>query len=264
MGGGYETGRLGSYRIDCYNPVNNTWSSPINTPCCYFALTALNNNLLVVGGLDKVYTSSCQIFTIDPGQTQLKNYTEMITARSLATVAGYQGILIIAGGKSNGKILCSTEIFDSGNREWYTTKDLPQPHYWLQSVIVDNMVYLLGGFSKDYVNSSTVFAASLDTVLKHQLNWSAFQDTPWCCSAPVSVHGTHLLIVGGSKKFESQATSDVYKLDKVNQRWEAIGHIPSVRKSSAAVSTADDRVIVIGGLNHKRKFVNTVWIGNLQ
>ena len=89
------------------------------------------------------------------------------------------------------------------------------------------------------------------------------QDTPWCCSAPVSVHDTHLLIVGGYKKIgnEYTCTSDVYKLYKVTHSWEAIGHIPSAKMLSAAVGTADNRVIVIGGKN-KREDTNTVWIGS--
>ena len=59
-------------------------------------------------------------------------------------------------------------------------------------------------------------------------------------------------------------TSDVYKLNKVSHSWEAIGHIPSARSSSAAVSTADNRVIVIGGWNDKGEYTNTVWIGSCE
>ena len=57
MGGGHESneyGVEGSYTINCYDPVKNLWRfSPINTPYCYFAMTKLNNNLLIAGGLDK-------------------------------------------------------------------------------------------------------------------------------------------------------------------------------------------------------------------
>ena len=144
------------------------------------------------------------------------------------------------------------------------TNDLPQPHSWLRSVIVDNILYLLGGVNKDGNYSPVVFTAPLDTLSRHQLKWDTLQDTPWCCSAPVSVYGTHLLIVGGVKKIGDKytCTSDVYKLNKVSHSWEAIGHIPSAISSSAAVSTADNRVIVIGGLNDKGEYTNTVWIGS--
>ena len=262
VGGGTETGWKSSYIINCYDPVNNSWSSPINTPYCLFAMTTLNSKLLIAGGQDKSYNST-NILTMDAGQ--LKNYTKMITARSYSTATGHQGMLIITGGMDDkGNTLSSTELFDSSNGRWYVTNDLPQPHYLLQSVIVDNMLYLLGGSNKDGYYSLAVFTAPLDTLSRHHLKWNTHQDTPCCASASVSVYGTHLLIVGGVKVIGDKytRTSDVYKLNKVNHSWEAIGHIPSARNASAAVSTADNRVIVIGGVNDKGEVTNTVWIGS--
>ena len=261
VGGGIDTGGS-SFIINCYDPVNNSWSSPINTPYCHFAMTTLNDNLLIAGGEDESYKRTNQILTMDAGQ--LKNYTKMITARSSATATGHQGMLIITGGQDdNRKILSSNELFDSSNGQWYVTSDLPQPHYLLKSVIVDNILYLLGGNNKDG-DSPAVFTAPLDTQSRHQLKWNTLQDTPRCRSAPVSVYGTHLLIVGGVKRigYKYTRTSDVYKLNKVSHSWEAIGHIPSARSRLAAVSTADNRVIVIGGQNDKGEYTNTVCIGS--
>ena len=145
MGGGYGAGV--SFTINSYDLVNNSWSSPINTPYCDFAMTTLNNKLLTAGGYDKSYKRTNQILTMDAGQ--LKNYTKMITARSHATAAGHQGMLIITGGKDdNAMTLSSTELFDSNNGQWYRCRDLPQPHLSLTSVVVDNILYLLGGTNK--------------------------------------------------------------------------------------------------------------------
>ena len=260
VGGGYEAGLGGSYIIICYDPVKNSWSSPINTPYCHFAMTKLNNKLLIAGGDDKSYKVTNQILTMDDGQ--LKNYTKMTTARSEATAAGHQGMLIITGGYDKNKILSSTELFDSTNGQWYTCSDLPQPHTCLQSVIVDSIFYLLGGINEHFYYSQAVFTAPLNTLSRHKLKWNTQQDTPWCRSAPVSVSGKHLLIVGGRK--ELTRTSHVHKLNKVNCKWEAIGHIPSARESSAAVSTADNRVIVIGGYDDEVEYTNTVWIGSCE
>ena len=260
VGGGYEAGGQVSHTINCYDAVKNSWSSTINTPYRFFAMTKLNNKLLITGGRDKSYKVTNKILTMDDGQ--LKNYIKMTTARSHATAAGQQEMLIITGGLDDkNKELSSTELFDSTNGQWYTCSDLPQPHYWLQSVIVDNILYLLGGFNKDGI-SPAVFTAPLDNLSRHQLKWNTLRDTPWCQSAPVSVYGTQLLIVGGRKGFT--CTSDVHKLNKVSHNWEAIGHIPSARYSSAAVSTADNRVIVIGGYNDKGEKSNTVLIGSCE
>ena len=268
VGGGYKVGVLyGSllYNINCYDPVNTSWRSPINTPPYgHFAMTTLNNTLLTAGGEDKSRKRTNQILTMDAGQ--LKNYTKMTIARSRATATGHQGMLIITGGLDDkGNKLSSTELFDSNNGQWYICSDLPRPHYQLQSAIVDNILYLLGGVNKDDWYSPAVFTAPLDTLSRHQLNWKTYQDTPWYLSAPVSVHGTHLLIVGGFKIIggKSTTTSDVYKLNKVSHSWEAIGHIPSARYSAAVVSTAD-KVIVIGGRSDEGQLTNTVWIGSCE
>ena len=120
-------------------------------------------------------------------------------------------------------------------------------------MIVDNVLYLFRGFNKDGSYSTAVFTAPLDTLSTLQLKWNTHQNTPWGFSAPVSVNGTHLLIVGGYRDTWGKVTftSDIHKFNKVSHSWEVIGHIPSARYRSAAVSTADNRVIVIGGKNDK-------------
>ena len=55
VGGGSETRVGASYTINCYDPLKNSWSSTVNTPYCYFAMTTLNNKLLIAGGEDKSY-----------------------------------------------------------------------------------------------------------------------------------------------------------------------------------------------------------------
>ena len=196
IGGGNEAGGW-SYRIDVYNPTNNSWSpSPINTPYHYFAMSTLNNQLITAGGKDKSYKVTNKIFSLDGDH--LKEYARMITPRCLATAAGHEGTLIITGGTDDQyKTLATTELFDSNTKgwfstgQWYTISNLPLPHYSLHSVIVDNTLYLLGGDNQDGV-SPAVFTVPLDTLSSHQLKWSSQQDTPWCRSAPVSIQGRHL------------------------------------------------------------------------
>ena len=265
VGSGNEAGVGLSYNIDCYDPVNNSWGPPINTPNREFAMTALNNRLVIAGGQNKHFKRTNQLFIMVTGQ--LKYYTNMSTARSYAAATGHQGMLIITGGlDDNGKELSSTELLDTNNGQWYKCDDIPQPYHLLQSVIVDNILYLLGGRNKYYYDSPAVFTAPLNTLSRHQLKWSTNQDTPWCRSTPVGLNGTHLLILGGNKKIGHQftRTSDISKLDKVTHSWKDMGNIPSARSSSAAVSTTYNRVIVIGGVNDKGDTTNTVWIGSCE
>ena len=267
VGGASQSGSIRkcipSHTIDCYDPIKNLWSSPIHTPYSYFAMTVLNDNLLIAGGQDRNKKGTKLILKLDAGL--FENYTEMITARTLATAVGHQGMLIIAGGMDNScKEISYTDLFDSNNGQWYTCMDLPQPHCELQSVIVDNILYLVGGYKKDLTSSRAVFTAPLDTLSQHQLKWNTHQDTPWCWPAPMSVHDTHLLIVGGINwgVYQDVCTTDICKLNKISHEWEVIGNIPSKTYSSVAVSTADNKIIVIGGWNNRRQVTNVVWIGS--
>ena len=258
VGGGFTYESKESYIIYCYDPFNNSWSSPINTPYHHFAMTALNNKLLIAGGMDKKDKTDHQVSTVHADQ--IKNYTKMITPRLQCSATGHQGMLIITGGFGDkGKILSSTELFDSIYGHWYMCNDLPQPHFSLRSVVVDNILYLLGGCSEDGA-SRAVFTAPLATLsITHQLKWNAQQDVPCSLSAPVSVRGIDLLLIGGDTNGE--CASNLYQLNKVNHSWKPIGSIPSGRHSSAAAAMADNRIIVIGGQNDEKRCTDTVWIG---
>jgi len=260
IGGGYEVGRP-LYRIDVYTPANNSWSPSINTTYYYFSMTTLNNQLITAGGRDRSDKVTNKIFSLDGDH--LKEYTRMITPRWLTTAAGHKGTMIITGGRDDQyRKLSTTELFDSNTGQWYTTSNLPLPHSGLHSVIIDNILYLLGGSKQDGM-SPVVFSAPLDTLSSHQLKWSLQQDTPWCHSVPVSIQGRHLLTVGGVKKIGSSyvCTSNIHMFNKV---WEFIGQIPSARSVPAVVSIADNKIVVVGGYDNKVHCTNTVWIGSCE
>jgi len=263
-----------SFRIDVYNPATNSWRThPISTPYGYYSMTTLSNHLIIAGGRDKnCLQVTNEIFLLC--NNQLNSYTRMITPRCYATAAGYQEKLIIAGGVGDHryKPLAATELFDSTTGQWYNSGDLPLPQFKVQSVIVNNMLYVLGGINSGghYTTggnySLSVFTASLDDLSNHQLKWNSHQDAPWCCSVPFSVQGRHLLVLGGLKNvgYQYVCTGNIYKYNKASDSWEVIGQIPSPRSGLAAVSIFDSNIVVFGGQNYKRQHTNTVWIGSCE
>ena len=277
MGGGCETKFTSSHSINCYDPDKDSWNS-INIDYRDFAMTILDNKLVIAGGhVKKSGKKTKKIQTLNAAN-QLEDYNnlKMMKARSHATAAAHQEILIVTGGKGEGNpevTLSSTELLHSKNGQLVGSLDprgdLPSKCYSLKSVIVDNILYVLGGFYYGNTASKAVYTASLDTMLTQGLRWNTSNSdvTPFYASASVSVNGTHLLIVGGNITASDKLmyTDNIYKpIDnkRVNYRWEIIGHIPSARSNSAAVCTADNRVIVIGGYDDKSKITNTVWIGS--
>jgi len=181
----------------------------------------------------------------------------MITPICWPTAAGYQGTLVITGG--HYETLATAESYHSATSQWCNTSDLPLPHLELQSVIVDNVLYLIGGRQ---ISTAKVFTAPLDDLTSHQLKWSTQQNTLCYWTTPVSIQGRYLLTIGGSKG--GVVTRDIHMFNKVSHSWEVIGKIPSARFGSAVVSITSSKIVVIGSYDDRQSTSNTVWIGSCE
>ena len=81
-------------------------------------MTTWNNKLVIAGGQDASNKKTNQIFITDDGQ--LKNFSKMIAARTHATAAGYQEVIVITGGRDIYNVtLLSTEVLDSNTGQSY-------------------------------------------------------------------------------------------------------------------------------------------------
>lgn len=150
----------GNYRIDIHNPANNSWShSPVKIPIRWFAMTTLNNQVIIAAGKLRNKVTN-KVFLLD--SNQIKEYTKMIMPRYDAAAAGHQEMLIIAGGRDDqDKALVSTELFDSTTEQWYAVGHLPLPRWRLQPVIMDDILYVIGGRDQYCATSQAVFTTPL-------------------------------------------------------------------------------------------------------
>ena len=264
VGGGFEgssnNDKQYSYRLGVYNLTTNQWSpSPITTPYSWFAMTTLDDKLVIAGGTTKNGEVVKKVLVLNAGQW--KDYSEMPTARCHATAVGYHSMLIVVGGgiMVEGKVtqVSTIELLDTTNGCWYTCNNLPSPHQQLKVAIMNNKLYLLGGGDKDFKLSPQMFVASLDTLSTHQLNWQSAPNTPWCASSPVVLYNKFLLTVGGRQQ---SRTSEVNIFNPSTGQWKHLTNIPAARSGPAVVGVADN-IIVIGGTTNNNEFSNTVWIG---
>ena len=243
----------GCYRVDVYNLTTNQWNpSPIAAPFRHFAMTTLNDKLVIAGGATKSNEVIKKVLILDAGQW--RDFSEMPTARLSATAIGYYSMLIVVGGQGaliDKSTLSITELLDTINGCWYTCNNLPSPHQQMKVAIMNDKPYLLGGFDKDTKPSSEVFVASLNTLSTHQLNWQSVPNAPWCASASVVLYNKFLLTIGG---IQSQGyTAEVWVFVPSTGKWKYLTNIP------AAVGVAES-ILVIGGITNKQ-YSNTVWIG---
>ena len=250
-----------SYRLDVYNLTTNQWSpSPITTPYCFFAMTVLDDKLVIAGGKTKNDEIVKKVLVLNAGQW--KDYSEMPTARYCASAVGYHSMLIVVGGMSEVEgewtRVSTTELLDTTNGCWYTSNNLPFPNLHMKAVIMNDKLYLLGGTDEHLKHSPQVFFASLDNLSTHQWNWQSTLNTPWCMSAPVVLYNKFLLTVGG---MQQSFTSEVNVF--TTGQWEHLTNIPAARSVPAVVGVADN-IIVIGGTTNDLKHSYTVWIGLLE
>ena len=252
-----------SYRLDVYNLTTNQWNtSPITTPYCFFAMTVLDDKLVIAGGSTKNNEVVKKVLVLNTGHW--KNYSEMPTARQCATAVGYHSILIVVGGgikvDSEWTRVSTTELLDTTNGCWYTCNNLPSPQQQMKAVIMNDKLYLLSGINKDRKPSQQVFIASLDNLSTHQLNWQSAPSTPWCNSAPVVLYNKFLLTVGGFQ--EQSFTSEMNVFNPSTGQWKHLTNIPAAKSAPAVVGVADN-IIMIGGRTNDN-FSTTVWIGTLE
>ena len=260
-----------SYRLDVYNLVANRWSSPVSTPYCDFAMTVLDDKLLIVGGATKSDDVTNAILVLDAGKWS--KYSEMPTARYGAIAAAYQNILIVTGGiafiNEKWTKLSTTELLDTANGNWYICSNLPSPYCDLRTVVIKNTLYLLGG-SNQHKAVPDVLSASLSSLSTHQLTWHSISSTPWCGSAPVVLYNKYLVAIGGRNQSNvSKKTCQLCAFDMSSGVWKSIANLPQARSRLAAVGVADNKIICIGGAlsrmdNQDAEYSSVVWIGTVD
>ena len=269
VGGGINRGNRPSFKIEIYSLEKDKWKTSIDLSHCWCAMTTFNNQLIIAGGQASDFSRVTKKMFVLLENNKLQLYCRKMTRpRYKASAVGHQGTLIIVGGVTDeNKVISSTELFDSNTKQWYATNELPIPQYGLQSVVADNIVYLLGGIGQDGKASPSVFTASLDTLLSLQLKWISHQDFPWLRSAPVSIQGRHVLVMGGAKLLTDSnaftSTSSIRMFNNISDKWDVIGQMPFERRAPAA-AVVSDKIVVIGGVNYKDQVTDGVWIGSCQ
>ena len=260
VGGGNYDNKDDQYRINIYHPDINKWDDAIDTPHKGFAMTVLVDKLIIVGGVRRVSCKATnKLLVLEHGQW--KDYTQMPTARYCTSVVSHQSLMIVMGGVNTEQHkLRTTELLDNTTGQWFTCDDLPRPLACLQSVIVGDILYILGGVGDDGKDSKPVYAAPLDSLSSHQLKWQQLTDTLLSGSAAVNLNNKYLLAVGGVAMHDAVC---VLKRENSSTSWESIGSLPTIHYGTSAVSLAN-QIIVIGGMDDKKCRHKTVTIGTFQ
>jgi len=253
VGGGWTNDKIQRpHTLDMYHTDTNTWDT-IDTPHKGFVVIVLAGKVVIAGGKTRGKEVTNKVLVLESGQW--KDYTEMPTARWKVTAVSHQSMMIVMGGSDGANTLNTVELFNETTGLWFKCDDLPQPLWYSQSVIIGDMVFVLGGLTKDNKSSKAVYAAPLDTLSSHQLKWQHFVDTPFGGPAAVGLNNKYLLAV---------RENNIYTLNSTATTWMTIGTLPVYTTRTTVLCDEQSRLVMIGGRDRDKRPTNKLWIGSFQ
>ncbi|XP_019726686.1 kelch-like protein 33 isoform X2 [Hippocampus comes] len=148
--------------VEMYNTEADTWSfvRPLNHPLSGQAATVLDGRVFVSGGFDPQYVCLASLFVYDPEAGSV-HMAKMTQDRAQHCMEALRGCLYVAGGVCNlrtyytDQLTC--EVYNPAADCWTTLAPLPVPHVGAASAILEENIYLLGGYcQEDYSESGLV------------------------------------------------------------------------------------------------------------
>lgn len=173
----------------------------------------------------------------------------LIDNRPALCIAGGEVGNTLVAGRVKSTILSQFATFfpptqDKPDGEWLLAPDLPAPRSAMGSAVVDNRLYLLGGYTDENGNLSLL--SSMVRFDAFQWQWTAMPSM----SKPrhsfmTAVLNGKIYAIGGAGA-DNTVLRDVEEYDPGTNRWRTLAPMPTARAMGAAVPLVD-RLYVLGG-----------------
>ena len=255
--GGGNAGLLdpSNYIVMAYNTSSCKWHQlPLYT-ARYFAMVVINNKLVLVGGYDSAYHPTNLLGMWDGSSQWTRPYALMPTARSYPSAVVYKQWLIVAGGRTGDHELSSVEVLDVASNQWYSAPSTPTPWSRMKSTILEDMWYLMGGYSDDDHND-IVYSVSLPDLISRTISsssgsthhdmWRKISGLGYYWSTPLCMGGA-LLAVGGTRVKDKESVSTIQRYVPEAKEWVEVGRLPSPLDDCTCTYTLDKKILVLGG-----------------
>ena len=254
VGGGFA-GRDNNYIVMEYDTCSGKWDMLPQYKLCNFAMTVINNQLVLVGGVDgqKKKSKLLGVWSTDIKEWTLP-YPDMPTARSSSSAVTYDKWLIVAGGWSvDGTFLSTVEVINIDIKQWYTGTPALTAFTCMKTAIVGDLWYLMGGFIDRGRATDKVYSVSLPDLIS-QVNSTQRDPQIWKCisglglyySTPLSISGS-LLALGGKIMNKDEYVTTIHHYQPETGEWVKIGDLPSPRSFFVCTVVNNGEVLVAGG-----------------
>ena len=147
IGGGLASSDSKAQTVVIYDPKKDSFDTLLTYPCKWFSMTAVNNQLVLVGGKDM--QTGIRTNVLGVWNEQSKRITHPLPPMNIAcnspSVTNHKNRwLVVMGGIGNETILSRVEVLDTTeSRQWYQAAALPKACAQILPATISNMCYLL-------------------------------------------------------------------------------------------------------------------------
>ena len=261
VGGGYAgKDKDSNYIVMTYDIFTRKWATLPPYRACYFAMTAISNQLVLVGGSEHGdRTKVLGMWNADDKQWT-HPYLDMHTERANCSAVVYREWLVVAGGVStSGDALSSVEVMNTDTKQWHAGPPTPTPWSYMRTAVVGDTCYFMGGVILG-VSTNKVYTVSLSALTSGLLTsglsskeprkdkspmWSEISGMQFIYSTPLSISGSLLAVGGRDENYETINAIHFYQPD--TGKWVKVGDLPTPRRDCTCTMITDKEMLVAGG-----------------
>ena len=269
IGGGEAYSDRDGCTVMVYDIQRDTYSTLPQYKAYWFAMTALNNQLVLAGGMDLASGKRTNQIAVLQSDTWTHPYPPMTIARDSSTAVSFNNHIIVAGGSDDqDRHISSVEVLDVTCNRWCIADPLPVGRAEMKSVVVGDMCYVMGGYDtgsrtkvvhRVNLRELTEKAVSMAT---HQVTpkpislWQTEEDTPLFESAPLVLKQS-LLAVGGCVDRRDTSTS-IHLYQSGTRRWVKVGDLPTARYKCTCSVLPSEEILIAGGQVRPSSYLSRV------
>ncbi|XP_053199540.1 kelch-like protein 33 [Scomber japonicus] len=145
--------------VEMYNTDTDSWSyvQPLDQALSGYAVTVVDEGIFISGGFNCEYVCLVSMFLYHP-ETGTTYLADMTHDRAQHCMEALRGHLYVAGGVCNLRKFYTDqqvcEMYDPSTDSWTAFASLPVPHVGAASVVLEEKIYILGGYSQDDYSES--------------------------------------------------------------------------------------------------------------
>ena len=268
VGGGCTDKIRDQCEVMTYDISTGKWATLPPYRAHYFAMTSINNQLVLVGGRE--LGKRIKVLGVcDADNKQWTHpYPEMHTARSSCSAVVHNEWLVVAGGKSTDEtVLSSVEVMNIESKQWYAGPQTCVPWYAMKIAIVGDECFFMSGCTKGNATPATATTYAYSVSLPYLISklesderdgqvWKEISGLQTTYSTPLSISGS-LLAVGGRDKYRMAVTTiHLYQPD--TGEWVKVGDLPTPHSNCSVLLISNREILVTGGNDVSYTILKTV------